>query len=340
VILSIESPQQGQLGQRTVVLTGGAGYVGSVLARYLVSQGMSVRVIDRCFFGNPFIGEPEVAVLEKDVRQISESDLMGVSDVIDLAAISNDPAGDLDERLTFEINFEARRRLQKLCASSGVERYLLASSCSVYGFNDDVVNEESPLNPLTNYARANALAEESAMALRDSGTVFSAVRQATVYGPSSRMRYDLVVNAMALNVIQGKPLRVLREGTQWRPLVHVSDTSRAMLTILNAPADLVNGQIFNVGSDDQNFTILELATLISTTLGRELNLEWYGAPEYRSYRASFEKIRHTLDFLPQITLEMAVMQIERGLKDGSLEPRPESYTLPWYSKLLTDGHLS
>jgi nucleoside-diphosphate-sugar epimerase len=336
----IQPSQQGESRRRIFALTGGAGYVGSVLARYLLSTGASVRVIDRCFFGNPFVGEPGIDVIQKDVRQVSESDLIGVSDVIDLAAISNDPAGDLDERLTLEINFQARQRLQKLCVSEGVERYLLASSCSVYGFNEDVVNEKSTINPLTTYARANAMAEESAIALKDSGTIFSAVRQATVYGPSSRMRYDLVVNAMALNVIQEKPLRVLRDGTQWRPLVHVEDTSRAMLTILNAPADLVDGEIFNVGSDDQNITVLDLAKIVSATLGKELTLDWYGAPEHRSYRVAFSKILDTLGFQPEFTVAMAVTQIQRGLKDGSLNPRPESYTLPWYEKLISDGQLS
>ena len=325
--------------KRVVALTGGAGYIGSVLARLLVKRGFSVRIIDMCFFGNPFVDEKEICVVKRDVRSLSSSDLAGVSAVIDLAAISNDPAGDLDEKLTLEINFQARKRLQELCVAIGVERYILASSCSVYGYNDVVVTEESRINPLTTYAQTNRLAEESAMALSQSDTTFSAVRQATVYGPSSRMRYDLVVNAMVLDVLHGKPIKILRDGKQWRPLVHVADASRAILAILEAEPDKVNGQIFNVGSDDQNMNILELAELIPSVLGKTSELEWYGEPEHRSYRVSFEKIRNIIGFEPERTVAMAVKEIESGLAQGNLVARPESYTLPWYRSLLADGLL-
>jgi nucleoside-diphosphate-sugar epimerase len=324
---------------RVVLLTGGAGYIGSVLAGQLVDSGFTVRILDRLFFGNPFVNQPQISVIDKDTREITLQDLEGVTDVIDLAAISNDPAGDLVKDLTLEINFRARKRLQELCVSAGVQRYILASSCSVYGFQDEVVDETSGINPLTTYAEANAMSEEHALSLVGSGTIFTAIRQATVYGASSRMRYDLVVNAMALNVIQGNALKVLRDGKQWRPLVHVADTSRAMVKILQAEASLIDGQIFNVGSDQQNLTILEIAEMVSTALGKEVNIEWYGDPDHRSYKVSFEKIRKTLEFVPQMNIPEAALEIAAGFKNGPLAPKPQNYTLAWYQKLLSDGQL-
>jgi nucleoside-diphosphate-sugar epimerase len=324
---------------RMVLLTGGAGYIGSVLAGQLVEAGFKVRILDKLFFGNPFTSQPQISVIQKDTRDVTKEDLLGVTDVIDLAAISNDPAGDLIKDLTLDINFTARKSLQELCVSVGVQRYILASSCSVYGFQDEVVDESSPINPLTTYAEANAMSEQSAISLVGSGTVFTAIRQATVYGASRRMRYDLVVNAMALNVIQGNPLKVLRDGMQWRPLVHVADTSKAMLRILQSDASLIDGQIFNVGSDEQNLTVLEIAELVSTALGKTVNIEWYGDPDHRSYKVSFEKIRKTIDFLPQMNIPEAALEIAAGFRSGPLAPKPQNYTLAWYQTLLADGQL-
>lgn len=331
--------QPGNPTGRVVLLTGGAGYIGSVLVGHLVQAGFSVRILDKFFFGTPLVSETKVSIIQKDTREITKEDLVGVTDVIDLAAISNDPAGDLVKDLTLDINFRARKRLQEICVTAGVQRYILASSCSVYGFQDEVVDERSSINPLTTYAEANAMSEQSALSLVGSGTVFTAVRQATVYGASSRMRYDLVVNAMALNVIQGNPLKVLRDGMQWRPLVHVADTSRAMLRILQSDPSIIDGQIFNVGSDEQNLTILEIAEQVSTALGKEVNIEWYGDPDHRSYKVSFEKIRDSLDFLPQMSIPEAALEIAAGFNSGTLSPKPQNYTLAWYQKLLSDGQI-
>ena len=324
---------------RMVLLTGGTGYIGSVLARILVAEGFSVKVLDRLFFGNPFANSSEISVLDKDTRSVTREDLRGVTDVIDLAAISNDPAGELVADLTLDINYRARQRFQQLCSEAGVGKYILASSCSVYGFQDEVVNELSGINPLTTYAEANALSEQSAFSIKDTDTAYTAIRQATVYGASPRMRYDLVVNAMSLNVLQGNALKVLRDGKQWRPLVHVTDTCRAMVEILRAPSDKVAGQIFNVGSDEQNLTILEIAEQVSSALEKEVNIEWYGDPDHRSYKVSFEKIKTQLGFEPKMTVPKAAIEIRAGFIEGSLLPKPENYTLPWYQKLLAEGVL-
>lgn len=325
--------------RRRVLLTGGAGYVGSVLARGLLARGFNVTVMDKLFFGNTFLDEPRIKVIQKDVRNIGMADLVGITDVIDLAAISNDPSGDLDKDLTFEVNFKARKNLQELCRLTGVGRYVLASTCSVYGFQDEIVSEASSLNPLTTYAETNAMAEEAALSQRNGDTIFTVIRQGTVYGASRRMRYDLVVNAMILNAVQGKPLMVLRNGKQWRPVVHVADTSDAMIQILTAPRKSVESQIFNVGSDDQNFTVLELASTISSALGKDLEVQWYGEPDFRSYRVSFSKIKKELGYSTEMTVARAVAEIKSGLEDTSLLPAARNYTMSSYQTLMAEGAL-
>lgn len=319
--------------RKKVVVTGGAGYIGSVLVPLAVLAGYDVHVIDRFFFGSKSLRGSGATLHRYDTRDFPAQILEGTFAVLDLAAISNDPAGELSPETTLDINFRARRRLQELCISAGVQRYVLASSCSVYGFQDFTVNEESATNPLTTYARANLLAEESAFGHEAKGTSFTALRQATVYGLSPRMRFDLVVNAMTLNVYKDGTLRLLRSGEQWRPMVHVQDTSRAFLKVLESPEVAVSGQVFNVGGNSHNFRILELAERVASGLGRPLEIDWYGDPDHRSYQVDFSKIERTLDFRPQWNIEEAAKEIVDALATGATSDGPETITLQWYQEL-------
>lgn len=319
--------------KRKLVITGGAGYIGSVLSKEAVDAGYEVHVVDRFFFGNQELDRHGVALHKMDTRDLDPKVLEGAHAVLDLAAISNDPAGELNPEITLEINFEARKDLQALCNQLGVERYVLASSCSVYGFKDGVVNEESEPNPLTTYARANLLAEESAFAQSNGQTVFTALRQATVFGLSPRMRFDLAVNAMALNLWKSRKLRILRDGTQWRPMVHVRDTSKAFLKVIEANRQQVSNQVFNVGANSQNFQILEIANQVSSALGIELELEWYGDPDSRSYQVDFSKISSTLDFRCEHSLADAAVEIVAALERGDTEETERTKTVNWYQSL-------
>jgi nucleoside-diphosphate-sugar epimerase len=321
------------LTQRKLVITGGAGYIGSVLTREALSRGYEVHVVDRFFFGDQGLDKLGAILHKEDTRTMPADILDGTYAVLDLAAISNDPAGDLNPTTTMDINFRARRRLQELCLQKGVERYVLASSCSVYGFQDGIVNEDSEVNPLTVYAEANIKAEQSAFSLRNEGTVFTALRQATVFGLSPRMRFDLVVNAMALNVSRGLDLRILRDGEQWRPMIHVRDTSNAFLDAINQPHKSVDGQVFNTGADSQNHKILDLATRVSSALGSELKLEWYGDPDHRSYKVSFQKIQTQLGFKTEWDVERGAKEIALALRAGEVTDGPETRTLNWYQAL-------
>ena len=320
-----------------VLVTGGAGYIGSTLIRMLLDRGYDVICLDRFFFSMEPIADiaDQIEIIKGDIRWFDSSILNGVDAVCDLAALSNDPTGELDPRKTLEINYMGRRRVANLAKKHGVKRYILASSCSVYGAQTGIANENSPTNPLTTYARANLLAERDILPLSDRNFVVTALRQATVYGLSYRMRFDLVVNAMTRALFKYGKIFVSRDGTQWRPLVHVRDTSRAFITVLEADPELVNGEIFNVGSDEQNVQIFNLAKMIAEAVGKPFNYEWYGDPDKRSYRVSFRKIKDTLGFKPEYTISMGAREIYKALEEGRLDPDdPRWITVKWYKHLL------
>jgi Nucleoside-diphosphate-sugar epimerases len=252
-----------------------------------------------------------------------------------MASLSNDPSGELDPQKTLEINYEGRVRVAKLSKKLGVKRYVLASSCSVYGFQEGILTEESTLNPLTTYAKANALAEKEILSLADKSFKATVLRQATVYGLSYRMRFDLAINGMVLGFYKNGKIPIMRDGKQWRPFVHVKDTSNAFIKVLEAEPELVNGQIFNVGSDEQNFQIFELAKLIAESINMPFNYEWYGSPDNRSYKVSFKKIKEVLNFKPKYTPREGAKEVFEALKDGSLNPDdPRTITVKWYKHLL------
>ncbi len=203
-----------------VLVTGGAGYIGSVLTQLLLEREYEVTVLDRLFFGDTLAdlrSHPRLHVIQDDIRWCPETVFRGIDAVCDLAALSNDPAGELNPEKTLEINHEGRARICQMAKKAGVRRYVLASSCSIYGFQDQVVDETSGINPLTTYAVANRRAEESTLALGSKDFTVTAVRQATVYGASRRMRFDLAINGMTLALHKNGSVKILRDGTQWRP---------------------------------------------------------------------------------------------------------------------------
>ena len=320
-----------------VLVTGGAGYIGSVLCRMLIEKGFDVICLDRFFFGFDSIEEirDKIKIVKEDIRWFNPNILKDIDAVIDMASLSNDPSGELDPQKTLEINYEGRVRVAKLSKKLGVKRYVLASSCSVYGFQEGILTEESTLNPLTTYAKANALAEKEILSLADKSFKAIVLRQATVYGLSYRMRFDLAINGMVLGFYKNGKIPIMRDGKQWRPFVHVKDTSNAFIKVLEAEPELVNGQIFNVGSDEQNFQIFELAKLIAESINMPFNYEWYGSPDNRSYKVSFKKIKEVLNFKPKYTPREGAKEVFEALKDGSLNPDdPRTITVKWYKHLL------
>ena len=320
-----------------VLVTGGGGYIGSTLVRLLLNEGYDVVVLDRLFFGKDPLKdvEDQIKIVRDDVRWFDPKIFRDIDAVFDLAALSNDPLGELDPNKTLEINYKGRVRVANLAKKKGVSKYVLASSCSVYGFQDTLLDENSKVNPLTTYAKANYLAERDILPLADKNFTATALRQATVYGFSYRMRFDLAINAMVRALYLNGKLKVMRDGTQWRPFVHVKDTSRAFITVLEAEPELVNGQIFNVGSDEQNIQIYPLAKTIAEACGQEFIYEWYGDPDKRSYRVSFKKIKETLGFKPKFTIPDGAKEVWKALEEGRLDPNdPKTITLKWYKHLI------
>lgn len=323
-----------------VMVTGAGGYIGSVLVPMLLEKGYNVIALDRFFFGKDKLpqGNKNLEVIEDDIRFFDPAILKDVDAVIDLAALSNDPTGELDPVKTWSINYLGRFRVATLAKIAGVKRYILPSSCSVYGFQENLVDENSPTNPLTTYAKANLKAEKDILKLADNKFTVTVLRQATVYGLSPRMRFDLAINGMVKGFFKNGKIPILRDGSQWRPFVHVKDTSKAMILVLEAPKEKVNKQIFNVGSNEQNYQIFDLAKRIAKAIDIPFKYEWYGLPDHRSYRVSFNKIKETLNFSPDYNAEKGAIEIWEALKSGRLNPDdPKTITVEWYKHLLKEG---
>ncbi|MCX6781445.1 MAG: SDR family oxidoreductase [Candidatus Magasanikbacteria bacterium] len=326
------------LHEETVLVTGGGGYLGSILVPLLLDAGYRVKVIDRFFFGIETLQNVDLERCEliiADTRWYPKELLADVYAVIDLAALSNDPSGELDQQRTLDINFHARVRTATIAKEMGVKRYILASSCSVYGFQDGIVDEAAQPAPITTYAQASLYAEQGVLALGSKDFSVTVLRQGTLYGLSPRMRFDLVVNTMSLTLFKEKIINI-RGGGQWRPLVHVSDSARAFLKVLEAPVEIVSGQIFNVGSTSHNFQIIEIANYIlkGSDLGGRI-LHEKTAVDTRSYRVSCEKISKQLNFVPQFTPEDGAREVLKALTDGTISNTPETSTIDWYKYLIS-----
>ena len=321
-----------------ILVTGGGGYIGSVLVPRLLGEGHRVTVLDRFYFGRDMLAHVlknrRLNLVQDDTRYFDKKILNGIDAVLDLAALSNDPSGELDPRLTMEINFKGRSRVATLARQQGVGRYVLASSCSIYGFADGILDERSPVNPLTAYARANRRAEIAAKKLAGDRFAVTMLRFATVFGLSPRMRFDLAINGMTLGFFRDGQIPIMRDGRQWRPFIHVQDVADAYLAAITAPADLINGQIFNVGSDSQNHQILPLAKEVARAIRTPFKKRWYGDPDSRSYRISFDKIRRTLGYETRRTAADGAREVYAALRAGTTTDSTRTKTVEWYRYLL------
>ena len=319
-----------------VLVTGAGGYIGTTLVPMLLEAGYQVRALDRFFFGAELLADhPRLERVTADSRRLAPEHFRGVDHVIDLVAISNDPSGELFRDATYAINHESRANCARLAKMAGVKRYVLPSSCSIYGFQaaDVICDETHATNPLTTYAKANELAEHSVLALADEQFCVVVLRQATVYGYSPRMRFDLAINGMAYGAWKTGVLPLMRDGSQWRPMVHVRDTARAQMFMLTAPAEKVNGELFNVGSASNNYQLGPLAERVAAAVPGDVRIEWYGDVDHRSYRVSFDKIE-SLGWKAEREAEDGVREIVAKLESGELERTVKTITLDWYKELI------
>jgi nucleoside-diphosphate-sugar epimerase len=286
------------MGMR-VLVTGVDGYIGAVLGPMLLERGFEVVGMDCGFYRDGWLYNdcrPRPLTVTKDVRRITPKDVEGFEAVVHLAELSNDPLGELNERTTYEINHLGSVALARACKAAGVPRFVYTSSCSVYGAAEDggERSEQSAPNPQTAYARCKVLVERDVGALADSHFSPVFLRNATAFGASPRMRFDIVLNNLAGFAWTTNEIRMTSDGTPWRPLVHVEDICQAVILALSAPREAIHNEIFNVGDDEQNYRIREIAAIVgrvfegcTLSFGRQ-------SGDNRSYRTSFGKIRRHL----------------------------------------------
>ncbi|MCC5644938.1 SDR family oxidoreductase [Nostoc sp. CHAB 5824] len=281
-----------------ILVTGTEGYIGSLLAPMLMQHGHEIIGVDTGFYKAGWLyngTELTAKTLNKDIRYITLEDLQGVEAVVHLAELSNDPAGQLYPNVTYEINHQGSVHLAELAKTAGVRRFVYTSSCSVYGVGaDDYVTEESPVNPQTAYAKCKTLVERDVTLLADDSFSPTFLRNATAFGASPRMRFDIVLNNLSGLAWTTKEIKMTSDGTPWRPLVHLLDICKAIVCTLEAPRDIIHNQIFNVGDTASNYQVKEIAQIVAEVFtGCKLSFGGSGA-DNRSYRVSFDKINNIL----------------------------------------------
>jgi nucleoside-diphosphate-sugar epimerase len=319
-----------------VLVTGHNGYIGTVLTPILLAEDYEVVGLDSDLFENSTFGAPPVTVptIRKDVRDVQAADLEGIDAVMHLAGLSNDPLGNLDPDLTYEINYRASARLAALAKEVGIQRFIFSSSCSTYGAaGDDMIDESATFNPVTPYGESKVLAERDIAVLADDSFSPTFLRNATAYGVSPRLRFDLVLNNLVAWAITTGLIYMKSDGTPWRPIVHIEDISRAFIAALKAPRERVHNQAFNIGRSTENYRIRELAEIVQEVVPN-CRIEYApdAGPDKRCYRVDCGKVTRELpEFQPQWDARRGAQELYDAYRKVDL--RVEDFEGPRYKRI-------
>lgn len=315
-----------------ILVIGGAGYLGSVLVRKLLDKGYKVRVLDNLTFGDggirEFLNNTNFELYNGDIRNIDDivNSIIDIDAVIHLAGIVGDPASSIDPISTVKSNVFATKMVAEICKYHQISRFIFASTCSVYGIGEGIVDEESNFNPVSLYARSKIDSEKGLMSLADDTFFPTIFRMATLYGFSPRMRFDLVLNLFCAKAVEEKEIQIFG-GDQWRPLLHVNDAAEAYVLALEAPLEKVGARIFNLGSTKQNYKIRQLGTVIKENVPSCKICTQKSKTDTRSYQVNFDKIKDTLGFAPKVKIKDAILEIVTALKTKKIG----NYNLPIYN---------
>jgi nucleoside-diphosphate-sugar epimerase len=325
---------------KNVLVAGAGGYVGIPVCRELVKRGYHVTALDRYFFGQDKLGDlicnPNVEVVAQDIRRLDPKHLMGISGVIDLAGLSNDLSAEIDPQLTRQVNFEGGASLARAAKAAGVRRYVYSSSASVYGHGLKThLVESDECRPQTLYAQSKLHVEQHLKELE--GNDFEPVifRNATIFGLAPRMRFDLAINVMTLRAWKERVIYIMGGGAQWRPFVHINDVVNVLIQGLEAEAEVVAGEIFNVGDESMNYQIRQLAQFVLDVIPNVKVHKIPDDPDKRTYNLSFGKIKQRLGFEAQTKVHEGVVEIKQALDRGLISSDdPTAFTLQWYKALI------
>jgi nucleoside-diphosphate-sugar epimerase len=306
-----------------VLITGHNGYIGSVLAPMVQAAGHDVVGLDTFLFEQGTFGydAAEIDALRMDLRDVQAADLRGFDAIMHLAALSNDPLGDVNPQITYDINHLGSVRLASLAKEAGVGRFIFASSCSLYGVaGDEMLTEEAAFNPITPYGVSKVLFERDVAKLADDGFSPTFLRNSTAYGVSPRLRADVVVNNLVAIAYTTGEVVIQSDGTPWRPLVHIEDIARAFLAVLNAPRDLVHNEAFNVGRSEENYRVRDLGALVEQVVaGSKVKYAEGGGPDPRCYRVDCTKLAKTLpEYRPQWSVRRGMEQLRDAFEANGL----------------------
>lgn len=313
----------------TILVTGGAGYIGSRFVKTALKKNFKVILLDRFFFDNLPKSHKNLITIKADTRTFKlDSITQKIDRVIDFAAISNDPSSTFFKKSTYEINYKARVNLARQAKLLGIKQYVLPSSCSVYGASETLSSEKSKTKPLTNYAKANLMAEKEVLKLSSNKFCVTVLRFGTIFGYSPKMRLDLVLNAMTIFSHQEGKLNLMKDGYQYRPLLHIQDAINSVLFMFETNKK-INNEIFNIGSTSfSNYQIINLSRLIKKNINKKIKVNWYGDPDKRNYKVDFSKIE-SIGFKCKYNAFYGINEMIKNSNKIDTN-NTKYYTLKWY----------